>query len=274
MPDGEAAFAYPVPTSELVPAPERRPFILETPQNGIRSIGTMIQAAPIPESREKHGKIAAGALVLYRPPLPTTPKSVVVGRVIQNMVTEALLRVQRFVGRWQETRVQWKPAEPSQEDFVPYKNVVREVSLQRDGALFYSDLRAVENGHWRLEVPEEPLSPERSYSFNDSTLEKLVESADTKIDEVHEPIENRKERVYVGAVEPAVGVVAPQTAPLRAAQRAAARRSAALERLLWQKRHLGADEDASPGRGGGGRERELAVVCGGEGQGAVHRCNC
>jgi hypothetical protein len=154
--DGEAAFSYPVPIAELIYVPERRgaPSV-DFEKSGSRSLGGMLRnkddgEAPIPGSRAKFAKLGPGAYVVYKAPVAGTPKSIIVGRLVENMVHEGAMKLRRYVGVWGQTRVRWTASE--QDDIVRYQQVVREVSLHRDGAISYSDLRALENGRYELQA--------------------------------------------------------------------------------------------------------------------------
>ena len=157
--DGEPAFGYPVPIAELVFVPERR----HAPEvnldgTGSRSLGGMLrgkdsQDAPIPGSRAKFAGLGPGSYVVYKAPVPQTPKSIIVGKVLENMVSDAAMKIRRYEGKWGHTRVRWSPIE--QDDIVRYQQIVREVTLHCDGGISYSDLRAIENGNWQLQAVQD-----------------------------------------------------------------------------------------------------------------------
>jgi hypothetical protein len=214
--DGEAAFSYPVPIAELIYVPERRgaPSV-DFEKSGSRSLGGMLQnkddgEAPIPGSRAKFAKLGPGAYVVYKAPVAGTPKSIIVGRLVENMVHEGAMKLRRYVGVWGQTRVKWTVSE--QDDIVRYQQVVREVSLHRDGATSYSDLRALENGRYELQASQELiavcdeilpwlLSVEATVPIQDQRQQDGVEGASSR--HASTPVEamggylNRKDQVYV-----------------------------------------------------------------------------
>ena len=146
-PDGEVAFSYPVPIAELIYVPERdkRSIELDLSQPATtRSLGGMLRtaAAPVQGTKSRFAGIGVGAYVVYQPPVARSAKSVVVGRVTENVVESAILKLNRYDGAWGHTRVRWTRTE--HHDTPRYAQVVREVALHRDGAISYGDLRALE----------------------------------------------------------------------------------------------------------------------------------
>ncbi|NDD62505.1 MAG: hypothetical protein EBZ36_00750, partial [Acidobacteria bacterium] len=160
--DGELAFTHPVPVSELVYIPERvgRPIVDLGAPSASRSLGSMLKdkdpAPPLgPGVKAKLAAIGPAAYVAYKPPVAENPKSVIVGRVIENKVAEAMMKIQRYNGRWHLSRVQWTRSE--EVDVVRYSQVIREVTLHRDGGVTYSDLRALDHGNWQMQVARQEL---------------------------------------------------------------------------------------------------------------------
>jgi hypothetical protein len=159
--DGTPAFDYPVPTDELIFIPPRQNFFEERGTLGgeqARSIGDMLTGNGAPNMDKNDGKFAAvgqKALVAYR---PGTARSVRVGQVIKNDTANQAMVIHRYNGEWAKTRVRWTPSmiseagQPSMPeiDSVLYKSVARQVKLMADGAITYSDLRALENGRYDL----------------------------------------------------------------------------------------------------------------------------
>ena len=47
--------------------------------------------------------IGVGAYLAYKPPVPETAKSVVIGRVLENAVETAIFKVARYEGTWART---------------------------------------------------------------------------------------------------------------------------------------------------------------------------
>ena len=155
-PDGEMAFPYPVPIAELIRVPERvarvPPLDYET-LSAAKSLGSMLKnpdPSALAGAKSKFASVGAGAYVVYKPPVAEHPKSVIVGRVIENNVSQAMMKIQRYEGKWNLSRVRWTKAE--EVDVVRYSLIVREVTLHRDGAVTYSDLRALDAGNWRMQV--------------------------------------------------------------------------------------------------------------------------
>ena len=100
---------------------------LEGPSMG-KSLGHMLRSkgqveAPVPGSKAKFAAIGPGAYVAYKAPSPENPKSIVVGRVIENNTAEALMKLKRFVGKWGQTRVRWSASDEL--------DVVRYVAMRR-----------------------------------------------------------------------------------------------------------------------------------------------
>ena len=158
--DGEVAFSYPVPIAELIFVPARNrgsPEVdLENP-GMTRSLGTMLRtSAPIPGTKSRFAGVGVGAYLAYKPPVPETAKSVVIGRVMENAVETAIFKLARYEGTWAQTRVRW--ARTEHQDIVRYSQVVREVSLHRDGAISYGDLRALERGNWHLQAVQDVIA--------------------------------------------------------------------------------------------------------------------
>ena len=81
---------------------------------------------------------------------------------------ELAVVLQPYAGVWGSTRVRWSPARVNPET-VSYRSLFREVQIGADGALRYSDLRAVEEGNYllgasSLVVPSEVMDPRGSWS--------------------------------------------------------------------------------------------------------------
>ena len=165
------AFSYPVPIAELIRVPERDPrsppVDYETP-SAQKTLGSMLrnqdEGAAATAAKSKFAQVGSGAYVVYKQPVAERPKSVIVGRIIENNVPQAMMKIQRHQGRWVLSRVKWTKTD--EVDVIRYSLVIREVSLHRDGAITYSDLRAIDAGHWEMQVLKEDFlqeSAEGSY---------------------------------------------------------------------------------------------------------------
>ena len=114
--DGELAFNYPVPIAELIRVPFRDPKApqvdFETP-SAHKSLGASLRsnqeegAAGATVAKSKFALVGPGAYVAYKPPVAESPKSVIVGRVIENNVSQAMMKIQRYQGKWVLSRVRW-----------------------------------------------------------------------------------------------------------------------------------------------------------------------
>ena len=104
--DGEPAFGYPVPIAELVPLVERQGRSPAIDYEGIsehRSLGHMLRAdepaaAADAGSRAKFALLGPGTYVAYKAPVPEGPKSIVVGRIVENKTAESTMKVSRLKG--------------------------------------------------------------------------------------------------------------------------------------------------------------------------------
>ena len=61
-------------------------------------------AAPVQGTKSRFAGIGVGAYVTYQPPMARSAKSVVVGRVTENIVGSSLLKLTRFEGAWGHTK--------------------------------------------------------------------------------------------------------------------------------------------------------------------------
>ena len=147
------------------------PFRFDPSEEGGRSIGAICRgenaSAPLPGAQGKFGELRGGAYVAFRP--AGARLRLIVGKVVENMPESRALLVRAMEGSYGpgRLRVFWTTPANQPTEVVQYKGIFREVSLMKNGALAYGDLRAMEGGGYQLVVQE----PDEGGELAANTLE-------------------------------------------------------------------------------------------------------